>query len=172
MTLLGEEKVTGLNLLILGILQNRYSSNVGWENQVPEKSKQNTKQKILAKKYVRTYNFFAKPIILGNPKRPFYPLVGGHLTFPNRHLTIPKKSQRIARYMVGRKCPSFFCWEESITPFLGETLEDHSPYTSGLFETGRLDEWWFNWATKKSPLTFHHTGLLSWSPYSCVGCHP
>ena len=33
----------------------------------------------------------------GDSKWPFDPLVGGHLTFPKGHLTIPKRSQRIAR---------------------------------------------------------------------------
>ena len=30
---------------------------------------------------------------------PFHPLVGGHLTISKGHLTIPKRSQRIARYL-------------------------------------------------------------------------
>ena len=29
-----------------------------------------------------------------------HPLVGGHLTFPKGHLTIPKRAERIARYQV------------------------------------------------------------------------
>ena len=33
----------------------------------------------------------------GDSKWPFYPLVGGHLTFERGHLTIPKRAQRIAR---------------------------------------------------------------------------
>ncbi len=33
----------------------------------------------------------------GDSKWPFYPLVGGHFAFPKGHLTIPKRSQRIAR---------------------------------------------------------------------------
>ena len=37
----------------------------------------------------------------GDSKWPLYPLVGGHLNFPKGHLTIPKRSQRIA---------SFFCF--------------------------------------------------------------
>ena len=32
----------------------------------------------------------------GDSKWPFYPLVGGHLTFPKGHLTIPERSQRTA----------------------------------------------------------------------------
>ena len=36
--------------------------------------------------------------VSSDSKWPFYPLVGGHLTFPKGHLTIPKRSQRIARY--------------------------------------------------------------------------
>ena len=33
----------------------------------------------------------------GDSKWPFYPLVGGHLTLEKGHLSIPKRSQRIAR---------------------------------------------------------------------------
>ena len=35
----------------------------------------------------------------GDSKWPFHPLVGGPLTFEKGHLTIPKRSQRIARPM-------------------------------------------------------------------------
>ena len=38
--------------------------------------------------------------IPGDSKWPLYPLVGGHLTFPKGHLTIPKRSQRIARSLI------------------------------------------------------------------------
>ncbi len=34
----------------------------------------------------------------GDSKWPFHPLVGGHLTISKGHLTIPKRSQRIARH--------------------------------------------------------------------------
>ena len=37
--------------------------------------------------------------IPGDSKWPFHPLVGGHLTIEKGHLTIPKRSQRIARYV-------------------------------------------------------------------------
>ena len=33
----------------------------------------------------------------GDSKWPFHPLVGGHLAFPKGHLSVPKRSQRIAR---------------------------------------------------------------------------
>ena len=36
----------------------------------------------------------------GDSKRPFHLLVGGHLTIEKGHLTIPKRSQRIARQVI------------------------------------------------------------------------
>ena len=36
----------------------------------------------------------------GDSKWPFDSLVRGHLTFPNAHLTIPKRAQRIARLIM------------------------------------------------------------------------
>ena len=36
-------------------------------------------------------------LIPGDSKWPFHPLIGGHLTISKGHLTIPKRSQRIAR---------------------------------------------------------------------------
>ena len=52
-----------------------------------------------------------KKHIPGASKWPFDSLVGGHLTFPNGHLTIPKRAQRIARFFClhpsSLKQPSF-----------------------------------------------------------------
>ena len=39
----------------------------------------------------------------GDSKWPFDSLVRGHLTFPNGHLTIPKRAQRIARLLESLK---------------------------------------------------------------------
>ena len=41
---------------------------------------------------------FISPCMPGDSKWPFYPLVGGHLTFLKGHLTIPKRSQRTATW--------------------------------------------------------------------------
>ena len=51
----------------------------------------------------------------GHSKWPFHPLVGGHLTIEQGHLTNPKRSQRIAR-LVFFDHPIFIsgrCWEQS-----------------------------------------------------------
>ncbi len=40
---------------------------------------------------------FVEEHLPSDSKWPFYPLVGGYLTFPKGHLAIPKRSQRIAR---------------------------------------------------------------------------
>ena len=44
-----------------------------------------------------TWGFDIKSNTPGDSKWPFHPLVGGHLTIEKGHLTIPKRSQRIAR---------------------------------------------------------------------------
>ena len=71
----------------------------------------------------------------GDSKWPFHPIVGGHLTIEKGHLTIPKRSQRIARllyYIPGR-------WFQIFSLFSALPGEDEPNLTSIFVQLG-----WFN----------------------------
>ena len=89
---------------------------------------------------------YLKPPPPGDSLWPFYPLVGGHLTISKGHLTIPKRSQRIARLV---NC--------SVSPFRFYQVEA----TPNLHQVGP----WL-------PNTFHHVRLNHLNPKICPPKRP
>ena len=69
----------------------------------------------------------------GDSKWPLYPLVGGHLTFERDHLSIPKRSQRIARKL-------FLGWKHPCVVSVFGSLAASMVWTTG-FSPLRLSAW-------------------------------
>ena len=75
----------------------------------------------------------------------FFPLVGGHLTFPKGHLTIPKRALWITWLWI-----VFFCWDILTVVFFA-WIEKASLLTTNSCDQNRH-------------ILYHYRGMLPWMP--------
>ena len=107
---------------------------------------------------------------------PFHPLVGGHLTFPKGHLTIPKRPQRIARLAASlqsfwtsqvKTCRKLLCrwiWMIFFSP--GNSLGCYPPEQTNMsVEYHQIFNWRyiFKWFWFHCHVSFRGANLQRWA---------